>query len=119
MRLATNAREALHRRFLADEIASALRHRLTNKIAAIGALTFHLKQKLSASESEAVAHALPLIDDELAQAGQALATRFLERPQPPAQPVSLAHVVEATLVTAAPPSHVRIEREIIGEGGLA
>src|SRR4051812_29721254 len=103
MRLAANAREALHRRFLADEIASALRHRLTNKIAAIGALTFHLKQKLSASDSEAVAQVLPLIDAELAQAGQALGTHFLERAEAPAAPILLAHVVEATLATAGPP----------------
>jgi signal transduction histidine kinase len=109
MGLAAGAREALHRRFLADEIASALRHRLTNKIAAIGALTFHLKQKLAAVESEEATRILPMIDAELAQASQTLGTHFLEAPEPPGDPVSLASVVAATLLTAEPPAHVTVE----------
>jgi signal transduction histidine kinase len=84
-------REALHRRFIADEIASALRHRVVNKLAGIGALSFHLRRQLG-PVPEAAASVFPLLDAELGQATAALALHFVA---PPGQgaPVELADAV--------------------------
>ena len=70
-------RERLLRLFAAEEVASALRHRLVNKVAAVGALTFHLRRQLPAGTPEAATKVLPMIDAELAQASQMLDIRFL------------------------------------------
>jgi signal transduction histidine kinase len=76
-------REELYRRFLADEVASALRHRVVNKLAGLGALSFHLKRQLG-QLPEAAATVFPLLDAELGQATAALALRFV--PPPPQWP---------------------------------
>jgi signal transduction histidine kinase len=71
-------RERLLRLFAAEEVASALRHRLVNKIAAVGALTFHLRRQLPEGTPEAATKVLPMIDGEVAQASQLLDLRFLD-----------------------------------------
>lgn len=80
-------------------MAAALRHRTINKIAAVGALSFHLKRKLpedAADQALAEARAvLPLMDRELAQASLALATGFLAPARTPPQAVPLAAAVQA------------------------
>jgi signal transduction histidine kinase len=74
-------REGLLRLFVAEEVASALRHPLVNKISAVGALTFHLRRQLPAGTPEAATQVLPLIDAEMAQASQMLDLRFLPPPR--------------------------------------
>jgi signal transduction histidine kinase len=70
-------RERLLRLFAGEEVAAALRHRLVNKVAAVGALTFHLRRQLPSGTPEAATQVLPMIDAELAQASQLLDLRFL------------------------------------------
>jgi signal transduction histidine kinase len=87
------ARERLYRRFIAEEIAGSLRHRLVNKLAGVGALAFHLKRQLPAGPSAAAAASvLPLLDAEVGEASAALDRRFL----PPARPDSVPLVAALT-----------------------
>jgi signal transduction histidine kinase len=72
------ARERLYRRFVAEEVAAAQRHRLVNRLAGAGALSFHLKRQLPPGEAGAAAAAvLPLIDAELGRASAMLDLHFL------------------------------------------
>jgi signal transduction histidine kinase len=94
------ARERLYLQFVAEEVASALRHRLVNKIAAVGALTFHLRRQLPEGETPAAARAvLPMIDAELAQASQTLDLRFVGPQAPAAAPVALGRLAESVLAS--------------------
>jgi C4-dicarboxylate-specific signal transduction histidine kinase len=79
------ARQLVHQRFIAEEVASSLRHTAVNKLAGVGALAFHLKRQLPAGQlSEAAAAVLPLLDTQVGDATAALELRFL--PPPPAHP---------------------------------
>jgi signal transduction histidine kinase len=73
-----DGRERLWRLYIAEEVASVLRHRLVNKISAVGALTFHLRRQLPEGTPAAATAVLPMIDGEVAQASQMLDLRFLE-----------------------------------------
>jgi signal transduction histidine kinase len=109
------ARERLYLQFVAEEVASALRHRLVNKIAAVGALTFHLRRQLPAGETPTAAlDVLPMIDAELSQASQTLDLRFVG-PQATAAPVALAPLAERVLSSLARPPGV----ELVGPRGTA
>ena len=88
------ARERLYRQFAAEEVASALRHRLVNKISAVGALTFHLKRQLPAGTPESALAVLPMLEGEVAQASQTLNLHFLGPPGT-AAPVPLGALVAA------------------------
>ena len=105
-------REGLLRRFAAEEVASGLRHPLVNKIAAVGALTFHLRRQLPEGTPEAATKVLPMIDAELAQATQMLDLRFVG-PVGPAAPLALGEVVEGLLASLERPPGV----EIVGPQG--
>jgi C4-dicarboxylate-specific signal transduction histidine kinase len=105
-------RERLLRRFAAEEVASGLRHPLVNKIAAVGALTFHLRRQLPEGTPEAATKVLPMIDAELAQATQTLDLRFVG-PVGPAAPLALGEVVEGLLASLERPPGV----EIVGPQG--
>jgi C4-dicarboxylate-specific signal transduction histidine kinase len=101
-----NGRERILGRFIAEEVASALRHAQVNKIAAVGALTFHLRRQLPADRTPAAAMSvLPLIDAELSQASQALDRRFVEAPAP-GEPVALRPIVEGVLASLERPQGV-------------
>ena len=93
------ARERLYRLFAAEEVASALRHRLVNKISAVGALSFHLRRQLPAGTSQAALDLLPMIDAEVAQASQTLGLHFVAPPGAgvPVAPAELARRVVASL----------------------
>jgi signal transduction histidine kinase len=103
-------REGLHRLFVADEVASALRHRLINKIAAVGALGFHLKRKLpdAAPDLDDARKVLPLIDAELAQASEALGVHFLGPARQVAAPVPLVAAVQEVVGSISRPPGVEI-----------
>jgi signal transduction histidine kinase len=108
-----DARQRLYLRFVAEEVASGMRHRLVNKIAAVGALSFHLRRQLPVEGTPAAALAvLPMIDGELSQASQALDQRFVG-PQGPAHTVSLARVAEGLLSSLDRPAGV----ELVGPAG--
>jgi signal transduction histidine kinase len=108
-----DTRERLHRQFVAEEVASALRHRLVNKVAAVGALNFHLKRQLPPETPSAATSVLPLIDAEVAQASQALDLRFLA---PPAsvEAVALAAVLDDGLGLLPRPAGI----ELVGPGAV-
>lgn len=90
------ARERLYRRFIAEEVAAGLRHKLVNKLAGVGALAFHLKRQLPAGASTAAAASvLPLLDAEVGEASAALDVRFLGPARP--QPVPLVPALAETL----------------------
>jgi signal transduction histidine kinase len=95
------ARERLYLQFVAEEVASSLRHRLVNKIAAVGALTFHLRRQLPADAPAAARDVLPLIDAELAQASQSLDLRFVGAQSPAAAPLALGTLAEQLLASLA------------------
>lgn len=109
-----DARQRLYLQLVAEEVASAMRHRVVNKIAAVGALTFHLRRQLPPTGTPPSALAvLPMIDGELAQASQALDLRFLgPQDQAPAA-VDLAALADGLLSTMAHPPGV----ELVGPGG--
>ena len=100
-------RERLLRQFAAEEVASGLRHQLVNKIAAVGALTFHLRRQLPAGTPEAATQVLPMIDAELAQATQMLDVRFLG-PAGTARAVALGEVVVRLLASVERPAGVEV-----------
>jgi signal transduction histidine kinase len=103
-----DARERLYRQFAAEEVASAMRHRLVNKIAAVGALTFHLRRQLPAAQTPAGALAvLPMMDAELAQASQTLDLRFVG-PVAPAAPVALGQIVRDLLASLDRPAGIEL-----------
>jgi signal transduction histidine kinase len=82
----------LYGQLVAEEVASTFRHRLVNKLAAIGALTFHLKRQIAAAGAPvSVSGVPPLIDAEVSQASASLNVHFL----------SPASQAEATAVGAA------------------
>jgi C4-dicarboxylate-specific signal transduction histidine kinase len=90
---------------------------MVNKIAAVGALGFHLRRQLPEGATPPAALAvLPMIDAELAKASQALDRRFLE-PGAQRPPAAVRPVVEALLGSLARPPGV----ELLGprEGGPA
>jgi C4-dicarboxylate-specific signal transduction histidine kinase len=92
------ARERLHRRFVAEEVLAGLRHTIVNKLAGLGALTYHLKRQLPERE-QAAAAVLPLLDNQVAEATSALQLRCLEpAPHHPA-PVPLATALTETMRT--------------------
>jgi signal transduction histidine kinase len=77
-------RERLYRQFVAEEVASALRHRVVNKVAAVGALNFHLRRQIEAiALPSAITSVPPLIDAEVAQASASLDIHFVAPPGPP------------------------------------
>lgn len=103
-----DGRERRYRLFVADEVASSMRHGLVNKISAVGALGFHLRRQLPAAETPPSALAvLPLIDAELAQATQLLDRRFLA-PAAPGEPRSIGPVVADLLASFRPPAGVTL-----------
>jgi signal transduction histidine kinase len=92
------ARERLYRQFVAEEVASAQRHRLVNRIAGAGALAFHLKRQLPPGDPGAPAAAvIPLLDAELGQAAALLDLHFLPPPAHPAPPVPLGAAVASAV----------------------
>jgi signal transduction histidine kinase len=97
-----DGRERLYRQFVAEEVSSALRHRLVNKLAAVGALTFHLRRQLPPQTPEPATAVLPMIDGELSKAAQALDLRFLAPPEA-GGPVALAEVVHGVLSSVRSP----------------
>jgi signal transduction histidine kinase len=107
------ARDRLYRQFAAEEVASALRHRLVNKISAVGALTFHLRRQLPAGTPESALAVLPMIEGEVAQASQTLNLHFLGPPGA-AAPVPLGELV-AALLAAEPLAGVTV----VGPAGPA
>jgi signal transduction histidine kinase len=84
--------ERLYRQFVAEEVASALRHRVVNKVAAVGALNFHLRRQIEAmAVPSSIASVPPLIDAEVAQASLSLDIHFVAPPRPaPATPLVAA-----------------------------
>jgi signal transduction histidine kinase len=93
-------REELYRRFVADEIASSLRHRVVNKLAGIGALSFHLKRQLG-ELPEAAAAVFPLMDAELGQATAALGLRLVDPSPGDPPPLPLVAAVQRVLRDSA------------------
>src|SRR4051812_47078631 len=94
------ARERLYRRFVAEEVAAGLRHTLVNKLAGLGALTYHLKRLLTPGDAGATV--LPMMDDQIAQATTALELRLLPLPETHPDPVPLAAAVAETVRTCGP-----------------
>jgi signal transduction histidine kinase len=92
------ARERLHRRFVAEEVTAALRHRLVNKLAGLGALAFHLRGQLPEGQlSDSAAAVLPLLDVQIGEATAALELRFLPPPPAAPDPVPLAAALAAAM----------------------
>jgi signal transduction histidine kinase len=108
------ARERLYRQFAAEEVASALRHRLVNKISAVGALAFHLRRQLPPETPRAALDVLPMLEGEVAQASQTLDLHFVLRPGP-AGPVPVGELAEGVLAAAERPAGV----ELVGPGVTA
>jgi len=102
-------RERLLRLFVAEEVASTLRHQLVNKISAVGALTFHLRRQLPQGTPEAATSVLPLIDAELAQASQRLDLRFLG-PARGGASADVGEAVERALAALPRPPGVEVVR---------
>jgi C4-dicarboxylate-specific signal transduction histidine kinase len=102
-----DARERLYRLFVAEEVASALRHQLINKISALGALGFHLRRQLPPGTPEAALNVLPMMDAELTQASQTLNLHFIA-PAGSAAPVPLAELVEEVLSWVERPAGVSL-----------
>src|SRR5689334_10810863 len=94
------ARERLYRRFVTEEVTAGLRHTLVNKLAGLGALTYHLKRLLSPGDAGATV--LPMLEDEIAQATSALDLRLLPPPAAHPSPVPLAAAVGETVRTCGP-----------------
>src|SRR3954470_6873499 len=104
-------RERLHRLFVAEEVASVLRHRLVNKVAAVGALNFHLKRQLAAWDAPPAVTSVPaLIDGEVAQASVSLDLHFLP-PVLPAEATAGAAIAAVVESVARPVT-------ITGDGAL-
>lgn len=101
------ARERLYRQFAAEEVASALRHRLVNKISAVGALSFHLRRQLPAGTPQAALDVLPMIDAEVAQASQTLGLHFVA-PAGPGTPLALGELAQAALSAVERPPGVEL-----------
>jgi C4-dicarboxylate-specific signal transduction histidine kinase len=95
------ARECLYRRFVAEEVASGLRHTLVNKLAGLGALTHHLKRQLATGETPPPqASVLRMLDEEIAAATVALDLRLLAPVVARPAAVPLAAALAETLRTA-------------------
>jgi len=109
-----DGRERLLRLFAAEEVASALRHKLVNKISAVGALSFHLRRQLPEGTPAAATQVLPMIDAEVSQATQILDLRFLGPPGP-AGAAPLGELVEGLLGSLERPAGV----EVVGPQGPA
>jgi signal transduction histidine kinase len=94
-------RQIVHQRFIAEEVASGMRHAAVNKLAGLGALAFHLKRQLPADQlTEAAAAVLPLLDAQVGDATAALERRFLPPPPPDPDPVALPAALAETLRAA-------------------
>ena len=108
------ARERLYRQFAAEEVASALRHRLVNKISAVGALTFHLRRQPPPGTPETALGVLPMIEAEVAQASQTMNLHFVG-PAGAAVPVPLGEVAGTVLAAVERPVGV----VLVGPDGLS
>jgi signal transduction histidine kinase len=103
-------RKRLDRLFIAEEVASCLRHKLVNKLAGLGALAFHLKRHLPAGElSTAAAAVLPLMDAEVGEATAALELHFLGPPASSPDPLPLVAALTETLRSWRPADLGRVE----------
>ncbi len=106
--------QALAKSFLAEEVASVLRHDLRNKMASIRNCTFYLKRKIDknttlAQEDPRVPQFFGVIDTELGACSEMLSSKLV--PATPAsqiQPVDACALVAGLVDAVHPPSGISV-----------